>query len=271
MPLNFLSKLPTDVVIGVQTRFGTELESTTDDVVPVALAEVSKVVTTNTILDEAIEDTRVEVVACANCAHRSNRLNGIALGEFTTVELHSLGATAIDEAGAIEVDLLLEHTASLADTVEHLEVFVGTTHNIGILEVLDDSTHQFDCLTGMIAAEVDIVVDDGTRTASLIEQCGHLISHVGIEGIVGAKKHDVIALYLRTLPVGTPTERLLVEGVGGVVIRIEEGQGDGRLAVGILGKETVIDSIVGEEGTDDTTYLIVAYLIWAHGQWLGCL
>ena len=74
MPLNFLSKLPTDVVIGVQTRFGTELEATTDDVVPVALAEVGKVVATNTILDEAIEDTRIEVVACANSAHRSNRL-----------------------------------------------------------------------------------------------------------------------------------------------------------------------------------------------------
>ena len=72
----------------------------------------------------------------------------------------------------------------------------------------------------MVATEVHVVKDDSSCAARLFEQGGHLIAHVGIEGIVGAEEYDVITLYCGAFPI-TFAERLLVEGVGGIIVLID--------------------------------------------------
>ena len=126
-------------------------------------------------------------------------------------------SATIDETRTVEVYLFLEYLGSIGNAIEHLEVFVRTFYDIGILEIFDNGTHELDGLASMIAAEIDIVVDDGTRTACFIEQGFYLVAHLGVEGIVGAEEDDVVALYRGTLPIVATGEGFLIEGVGGIV------------------------------------------------------
>jgi hypothetical protein len=163
------SKFATDVIIRMATGISAELEPTTDDVVPITLGEMCKVITTDAILDEAVENACIEIVTSPNGAHGGDGLDEVALSKFATIELYSLCSAAIDEAWAIEVNFLLEHPLTFADAVEHLKVLIGATHDICILEVLDDRPHQLDGFTCMITTEVDIVIDDGTHAVCLVE------------------------------------------------------------------------------------------------------
>lgn len=239
---------------------GTEAEAAVDDGVPIALGEVVEVVATDAVLDDTVEDAGIEVVACSDGADGDDGLDGIVLGDGGAVELYALGTAAVDEAGAVEGCLLAVYLGSLTDAVEHGEVLVGTTHDIGIFEVLDDGAHKFDGLALVVATEVDVVVDDGACTTGLIEQGGDLVAHARVDGIVGAEEDDVVALNGGALPVGAAAEGVFVEGVGGVVVVVEEGKRYGRFAFGVFGEVSVVNAVGAEEGAYDTAHRVVAYL-----------
>ena len=58
-------KLATDVVVGSEAGLGTEVKAATDDIVPVTLGKVRKVLATYAVFDESVEDAGIEVIACS--------------------------------------------------------------------------------------------------------------------------------------------------------------------------------------------------------------
>jgi len=244
----------------MHTGIGTEAETATDNVVPVTFGKVVEVVAANPVAYDTIKDAGIEIVTSTNGTHRNDRLYEIALGEGTTIQFDPLRSTAVNEARTVEVNLILEHLGTLVNVVEDREVLIGATYDIGILEILDNGSHKLDGLSCMITAEINVVIDDGTCVTSLIEQSCHLIAHIGVEGIVGAKKDDVVVPYCGTQPVGTLSEGLLIEGVGGVIMVVEEGKRYGRLTLRVLSEVTVVNSIVAKERADYAAYPIVTNL-----------
>jgi hypothetical protein len=77
------------------TGVSAELETATDNLIPITLCQMRKVITVNTIFDETKKDTGVEVVACADSAHSLNRLYGIVLRQALTIQLNPLCSAAI--------------------------------------------------------------------------------------------------------------------------------------------------------------------------------
>ena len=145
---------------------GTESEAATDDVVPVALSEAIEVIATNAVAYNTIEDTGIEIIASTDSAHGNDRLYRIALGKGGAMQFDTLGSTTIDETRAVELNLFLEHFRPLVDMVEDREILIGATYDISILQILDDGTHELDSLTGMVAAKIDIIVNNGTYASS---------------------------------------------------------------------------------------------------------
>ena len=98
----------TYIIVSLPARFGCKLKAATDDVVPVAFTEAVEIVAVYAILDESVKDACIEVVACADGAHGGDRFNRVVLRKCTTIEINSLRTPTVDEARAVEVDLLFE-------------------------------------------------------------------------------------------------------------------------------------------------------------------
>lgn len=231
-----------------------------DDGVPIALGKVIEVVATDAVLDDTVEDAGIEVVSCSDGADGDDGLDGIVFGDDGAMEFYALGTATVDEARAVEGGLLAVYPSAFTDAVEYGEVLIGTTHDIGIFEVLNDVTHKFDGLALVVAAEVDVVVDDGACATGLVEQGSDFVAHARVDGIVGSKEDDVVALDGRALPVGAAAKEVFVEGVGSVVVVVEKGERYRRFALGVFSEVSVVNAVGTEESAYDVTYRIVAYL-----------
>ena len=86
----FSGEFAADVIVGLLASVGTELESTTYDVVPIVFCETVEIVTTNAVFYEAVKDACIEIVASTDSAHGDYRLDGITLSKRTTTKIYTL-------------------------------------------------------------------------------------------------------------------------------------------------------------------------------------
>ena len=96
--------------------------------------------------------------------------------------------------------------------------------------------------------------------AGMVEKAKHLWAYHGIDGIVGAKHHDVVGVDLRIDEVELVVAMVFVEEVFGIIVLVEEGQRDGRLALGVDIDVFGVDMVVVEKLDDVLSHTVVARL-----------
>ena len=134
-----LTKLLGDVVVDALAGGGGELLGTGDDAVPLLLGEPAlDVLARDTIFHHTIDESGIEVVACAHRADR-RRLDGrIALAETVVgTQLHGAGTLSVDELLTIERDLTVVDLVGIGELVEHFKVLMTAAHDVGLLEIFE--------------------------------------------------------------------------------------------------------------------------------------
>ena len=142
----------------------------------------------------------------------------------------------------------------------HIEIFARTTHDVSKLQILQDIGSQAEHLILMGCTEIDIIIEDGALAARILQKAYHLRTDDGVDGIIGAKHDDVIAVDLGIGEVQTVIRMVLVEDILCIVVLVEKRQRDRRLRVGIDIDTGGIDTILLEKRDDTSAHTVVAGL-----------
>lgn len=102
----FLSEVNANVVVDVLATIGGEGKGVVDDVVPLlwgqSLLQLSQ---GDVVVDQSVDETGIEIVACADGRNGVLGFHLIALGESSgSTHLDRLGSVGVDEVLAVEGD-----------------------------------------------------------------------------------------------------------------------------------------------------------------------
>ena len=215
----------------------------------------------DTVLDEAIDETGIEVIAGADGADGLRRWYRILFAEPACgTHLGRLCPTGIDEVLRIERNLGAVDAVGIVLAVHNGKVLVGATYDVCQLEVLEDVGRQLDHLVTVGGAVVDVVVEDGATLLGIFEEGLHLRTHHGVDGEVGAEEHHIVGLDIGVGEVQTVVRVVLIEDVFGVVLFVEEGQRQRRLGVWKDADTRGVDTVVGQVLLDVVAHAVVAGL-----------
>lgn len=250
------------IVVKTLAGFGGELLAAGDDMVPLLFRKtILYLLTRDTIFHQSIDEPGIEVVTGTDSAHRLGVDNGIALAEATiSIEVDGAGTISIDELRAIEAHLIGIDFVRVVEFVDDLEVLTGATHDVSILQVLEIVGRDTHHLILVRRAEVDIVIDDSSMGTGIVEEPYNLWTDDGVDGVEGAKDDDVVRMDVRIDKVELVVGMILIEDVLGIVVFIEESQGDRRLRVGKDVDIISIDAIIFQKLDDVLPYPVTACL-----------
>ena len=116
------------------------------------------------------------------------------------------------------------YTLATPFIIHHLEIVGTTSDDVGQLEVLQDIGRHLHQVVAMRSTVVHIVVEDGSLLVSILQECQHLGTNHGIDGIERAKHHHIIRLDIRCDKLQTIMGMVLVEDILRIVVVIEERQ-----------------------------------------------
>ena len=115
---------------------------------------------------------------------------------------------------------------------EHItEVFGRAAQDIGIFKVFQQRRHQLDSFVGMGAAEVYIVIDNGSPLTGQLQEAFYLIAEHRCNGKIGTYHHNVVRLYIGHLHLQTLVRIVLVEKILRIVPFVQESQRYRRFTV----------------------------------------
>ena len=78
----------------------------------------------------------------------------------------------------------------------------------------------------MRRAEVNIIIEDGTTLAGIVQECIYLWADDGIQGEITAEKYDIIGIDIRINIFDAVVGMILVEDILRIIPFIQEGKGD---------------------------------------------
>ena len=111
-------------------------------------------------------------------------------------------------------------TRLLTEQVE--EILVRATHDVGILQVLQDSRHQPDRLMRMGLPEVKVIIDNSLSLMRILQELHHPWPKGGIERIIRTDDKNVICLNAWEGNLQALRWVVFVESVLGISVGIEK-------------------------------------------------
>ena len=119
--------------------------------------------------------------------------------------------------------------ARVARSEQHIEVIGAASDDCALLEVLQDERCESLQLIAMVAAEVNVVIDNGASLCGPLQHLHNQGPHASAGCKVGPVEHNVAAFHSRQCPGGCYVRRLFVEEVAGILVLTQESQTDGTL------------------------------------------
>ena len=198
--------------------------------------------------DEAACQSGIEVVACAHRAgHVLHPGHGKAQGVVGQTYCHSTGSAGTDEYRAELPYVPVVDGSGIALAKQHLEVIGTAAHYAAPAAVVLDGGQERLQLVAVAAAEVDIVVDDGSPGRGMAQHVLHQRPHTAARGKIRAVEQHVVSVYLGQCPLLGSLGLLLVEYIRGISVVVQIGQAHRTLHVGTHGTVVCVHMVGAHE------------------------
>lgn len=221
---NLLGKIVGNVVVEALAHFGRELLAGCNEGCYGVGRRSHEFCVREACVINVVDDTGIEVVACADGADGVNGGNVEVFSRRGTKE-GSDGPSAVgyDETGTKGGYTLIDGFG-ISETVEAIEIFSATAHDGGEAHVLFNVTDGVREVGNVGGTEVDVVIEDASGIVGALKEFAGVGTDDGIDGKETAEHDNILSVEVGEMMFDVGGGMVFVELVTGVVVFVEEGE-----------------------------------------------